>query len=158
MEMAKRKPEVVAGTTGSGIRAAEALAAETRDAKARDHKGRPTRRKFTPEYKLRMVKEADAALASGEVGATGALLRREGLYSSHLVNWRKERDAGVLEAFSKKRGPKAVHNPLTEEVARLERENAKLEDRLRRAEIVIDVQKKVALLLGTPLPESSESS
>lgn len=152
MEMAKRKPDVVAETTGSGIRAAE-----TRGAKAREDKNRPSRRKFTAEYKRSIVKESDDALASGEVGAVGAMLRREGLYSSNLVTWRKQRDAGELAAFSKKRGPKPTHNPLAADVARLEREKAQLEDRLRRAEIVIDVQKKVALLLGTPLPESSES-
>ena len=153
MEMAKRKPEVVAETTGSGIRAADSRVAKT----STDLK-RPKRRKFTPEYKLSMVKEADAALASGEPGALGAMLRREGLYSSHLVTWRKQRDAGELAAFSKKRGPKPTRNPLADEVARLEREKSKLEDRLRRAEIVIDVQKKVALLLGIPVPEGSESS
>jgi transposase len=153
MEMAKRKPDGVAEATGSGIRAAE-----TRVAKASEDKKRPTRRKFTADYKLRVVKEVEAALASGEAGAVGALLRREGLYSSHLVTWRKQRDAGELAAFSKKRGPKTTRNPLADEVTRLEREKAQLEDRLHKAEIVIDVQKKVALLLGIPLPESSESS
>jgi transposase len=153
MEMARRKPDVVAETTGSGIRAAESRVAKTSEGLKR-----PERRKFTAEYKLSVVKEVEAALASGEPGAVGAMLRREGLYSSHLVTWRKQRDAGELAAFSKKRGPKTTRNPLADEVARLEREKAQLEDRLRKAEIVIDVPKKVALLLGIPLPESSESS
>jgi transposase-like protein len=149
MEMAKRKPDVVAETTGSGIRAAE-----RRVTKSGEDLKRPKRRKFTAEYKLSVVKAVEAALVSGEPGAVGAMLRREGLYSSHLVTWRKQRDAGELAAFSKKRGPKTTRNPLADEVARLEREKAQLEDRLRRAEIVIDVQKKVAILLGIP-PESS---
>jgi transposase-like protein len=153
MEMAKRKPDVVAETTGSGIRAAE-----RRVTKSGEDLKRPKRRKFTAEYKLSVVKAVEAALVSGEPGAVGAMLRREGLYSSHLVTWRKQRDAGELAAFSKKRGPKTTRNPLADEVARLEREKAQLEDRLRRAEIVIDVQKKVAILLGIPLPGSSESS
>src|SRR5499426_3824079 len=63
---------------------------------------RPKRRTFTAEYKLRIVREADAALASGEEGAVGELLRREGLYSSHLVTWRRERDAGELAGLTPK--------------------------------------------------------
>jgi len=81
------------------------------------------------------------------------LLRREGLYSSHLVTWRRERQAGVLQGLTpQRRGPKSKGNPLAEENQKLRRENQRLSEQLRKAEIIIDVQKKVAALLGTPLP------
>ncbi|MBZ0232484.1 MAG: transposase [Deltaproteobacteria bacterium] len=106
---------------------------------------------------MRILREVDDALASGESGAVGALCRREGIFSSHLVTWRKQREAGELAALTpKKRGRKPTRNPLADEVARLEREKAKLEEKLRKAEIVIDVQKKVAALLGKPFPEDEE--
>ncbi len=115
---------------------------------------RPKRRTFAAEYKLRIVREADAALASGDAGAVGELLRREGLYSSHLTVWRRERDAGELAGLTpKKRGRKASNNVLADEVARLERENAKLQHELYKANTIIDVQKKLASLFGTALPE-----
>lgn len=108
------------------------------------------RRTFTAEYKLRIIKEADAAKGSGGVGA---LLRREGLFSSHLTTWRKERQANLLKALAPKaRGPKSKRDPQTEELQMLRRENQRLTEALRRAEIVIDVQKKVGALLGWPLP------
>jgi transposase-like protein len=112
---------------------------------------RPRRRSFTAEYKLRILQEADNARFSGTIGA---LLRREGLYSSHLVTWRREREAGTLEALTpRKRGPKSKHHPLDAENQKLRRENERLIERLRKAEIIIEVQKKVAALLGRPLPE-----
>jgi transposase-like protein len=115
---------------------------------------RPKRRTFTADYKLRIVREADAALASGSAGAVGELLRREGLYSSHLVTWRRERDVGELAGLTpKKRGPKPHTNPLADEVARLQRENARLQHELAKATTIIDVQKKVAALLGETLAE-----
>lgn len=115
---------------------------------------RPKRRTFTAEYKLRIVREADTALASGESGAVGELLRREGLYSSHLVTWRRERDAGELAGLTpKQRGPKARRNPLADELTRLQRENEKLKHELYKATTIIDVQKKVAALLGETLAE-----
>jgi len=118
---------------------------------------RPKRRAFTAEYKLRVVREADAALASGVEGAVGELLRREGLYSSHLTTWRRERDAGELAGLTpKKRGRKATKNPLVDEVARLQRENERMKAELAKANTVIDVQRKVAALLGETLPEPTE--
>ena len=109
------------------------------------------RRTFTAEYKLRIIKAADAAKGSG--GGVGALLRREGLFSSHLTTWRKERQASLLQALaSKTRGPKSKRDPQAEEVQKLRQENQRLTESLRRAEIVIDVQKKVGALLGWPLP------
>jgi transposase-like protein len=118
---------------------------------------RPKRRSFTAEYKLRIVRAADAAVASGVEGAVGELLRREGLYSSHLTEWRHARDAGELAALApKKRGRKSRKNPLADEVAKLARENERLTNELAKANTVIDVQRKVAALLGETLPVPTE--
>ena len=113
---------------------------------------KPKRRRFSAEYRLRIVREADACKEPGEIGA---LLRREGLYSSQLVLWRRQRDAGALEGLrSKKRGPKA--KSVDPRVKRLERENARLKRKLEQAETIIGIQKKVAGILGIPL-RTSES-
>jgi transposase len=107
------------------------------------------RRRFAAEYKQRILTEADRAKGSGGVGA---LLRREGLYSSLLTNWRRERDAIVLQALApQKRGPKSKRDPVAEENQQLRRETLQLKEALRKAEIVIDIQKKVAALLGRPI-------
>lgn len=116
---------------------------------------RGKRRSFPAAYKLKILAEADAATGSG---AIGALLRREGLYSSILTHWRKERDAGIEQGLTPRtRGPKPHIDPSIKEVLQLRRENDRLTERLRKAEIIIDVQKKVAMLLGrtlaTPDPE-----
>jgi transposase len=111
------------------------------------------RRSFTGEYKQRILAELDAAAA--QPGAIGALLRREGLYSSHLSTWRRERQAGILKGLTPhKRGPKSKRNPQGEEIQKLRRENQRLTEELRKAEIVMDVQKKVGALLGWPLPKA----
>jgi transposase len=111
---------------------------------------KPKRRRFSAEYRLRIVREADACKEPGEIGA---LLRREGLYSSLLTAWRRQRDAGALEGLrSKKRGPKA--KAIDPRVKRLERENARLKRKLEQAETIIDIQKKVAGMLGIPLKSS----
>ena len=111
------------------------------------------RRTFTAEYKLRILAEADAA--ASRPGAIGALQRREGLYSSHLVTWRRERQTGILKGLTPhKRGPKSKRNPQEEEMQKLRRENQRLTEELRKAAIVIDVQKKVGALLGWPLPKA----
>jgi transposase-like protein len=110
------------------------------------------RRTYTAEYKQRILLEAESAAATR--GGLGALLRREGLYSSLLTYWRRERAKGVLEGLTpQKRGPKSKRNPLEEEVQKLLRQNARLTEDLRKAHIIIDVQKKVAALLGNPIPE-----
>src|SRR6266542_1205745 len=106
------------------------------------------RRRFTAEYKRRIVREADRCTKPGEIGA---LLRREGLYSSHLVTWRAARDRGELEGLSpKKRGPKvAPPDPRdNKKIAEQEREIARWQKRAERAEAFVEVQKKVAALLG----------
>jgi transposase len=111
------------------------------------------RRTYTAEYKQRILREAEAAAATR--GGLGALLRREGLYSSLLTYWRRERAKGVLEALTpQKRGPKSKRNLLEEENQKLHRQNARLTEDLRKAHIIIDVQKKVAALLGNPIPEA----
>src|SRR2546427_3518185 len=113
---------------------------------------KPKRRTYTAEYKQRILEEAEAAAATR--GGLGALLRREGLYSSLLTYWRRERADGIREALTpRKRGPKSKHNPLEEENQKLRRQNARLTEDLRKAQIIIDVQKKVAALLGNPIPE-----
>lgn len=112
---------------------------------------RPKRRQFTAEYKRSIVAQAEACR---DDGAIGVLLRREGLYSSHLTTWRRQREQGELNALApKKRGRKSTANPLAEENQRLLKENARLSRRLEQAELIIDVQKKVSALLGISLPE-----
>ena len=114
---------------------------------------RPRRRTFTAQDKLRILAETDRATATGGIGA---ILRREGLYSSALTDWRRQRDAGAFTALVPgKRGPKATDpSPLSAEVTALQRDNARLALRLTRAEAIIDIQKKVAALLGIPLTPS----
>jgi transposase len=108
------------------------------------------RRSFTADYKQRILSETDRARGSGSVGA---LLRREGLYSSLLATWRRERASGVRLALApQKRGPKSKRDPIQEEIQKLQKDNARLTEQLRKAEIVIDVQKKVGALLGWPIP------
>jgi len=112
---------------------------------------KPKRRQFTAEYKRSILDQAEACR---DEGAIGALLRREGLYSSHLTAWRRQREHGELTALGpKKRGRKPTANPLAEENQRLRTQNARLSRRLEQAELIIDVQKKVSALLGISLPE-----
>ncbi len=108
---------------------------------------RAKRRRFTAEYKLRILRKADACRGDGDVGA---LLRREGLYSSQLTAWRRQRDEIAKAGLkARKRGPKGkVVDP---RVKQLERENVRLKRRLEEAETIIDFQKKLSKLLGIPL-------
>lgn len=108
---------------------------------------KPKRRRFTTEYKLRILRETDRAKGSGEVGA---ILRREGLYSSLLTQWRRDRDRVAKAGLaSRKRGPKArAEDP---RVKKLEREIAQLRRRNQRLEALVDIQKKASELLGIPL-------
>ena len=117
---------------------------------------KPVRRRFSAEYKLRILAEADRCTEPGQLGE---LLRREGLYSSHLCTWRTQREKGMLEGLApKRRGRKAKpKNPLADEVVRLERENRRLAEKLRQAELIIDVQKKVSEMLNIPLKTPDES-
>ena len=109
----------------------------------------PKRRRFSADYKARVVEEADACT---EAGGIGALLRREGLYSSQLSAWRDQYRRGALRALrDDKRGRKATKHPLEDENEKLRRQNARLAQRLEQAEGIIDIQKKVAAMLGIPL-------
>lgn len=117
---------------------------------------KPVRRQFRADYKLRILEEADRSTGTGEVGA---LLRREGLYSSHLTQWRKQREQGMLNGLTpRKRGRKAKRkDPLLQENQRLRQEVEELRRRLKQAETIIDFQKKLSEILGIPV-ESSEKS
>ena len=111
------------------------------------------RRTFAAEYKLHILDQASACRTPAE---RGALLRHEGLYASHLTYWRRELQAGALAGLKpKKRGPKA--DPLALENARLRREIARLQAQLERAETILEVQKKLSLLLGLPTAPPSNA-
>lgn len=114
------------------------------------------RRQYTAAYKLRVLREAD----NSAPGGVAAMMRREGLYSSHLGSWRRQREQGQLEALNpKKRGRKPVpRNPLAAEVERLRRETERLQTRLRQAETIIAAQKKLCEILGLPVHGSSEKN
>ena len=114
------------------------------------------RRRFTAEYKLRVLEEAEASREPGEVAA---LLRREGLYSSHLAEWRRARRQGSLKALAKPRGPQGRRRDrVAEENEQLRKENARLRRRLQQAQAILEIQKKASEILGTPLnPSPSES-
>jgi len=115
---------------------------------------KPVRRRFTAEYKLRILREADGCTQ------LGALLRREGLYSSNLTTWRQQRDQGTLAGLTPKpRGRKASPDaPLAAENDRLRRENQRLAAKLRQAETIIEVQKKLSEILGIQLPPQNNES
>ena len=112
------------------------------------------RRQFSARYKLRVLREADAC--SSTKGELGALLRREGLYSSHLTTWRRQRERGELDALQPQRRGPTPTDPATRELARLRRENERLEQQLATAETIIAIQKKVAGLLESTLASVSE--
>ena len=111
---------------------------------------KPVRRQFTAAYKLEMVEAADRC---SELGQIGALLRREGLYSSQLSTWRNQRQQGQLQALSdNKRGRKAtIPHPVQQELEQLRRENQRLRHTLQQAELIIDIQKKASQLMGISL-------
>lgn len=116
--------------------------------------GKAERRRFTAEYKQKVLREADNCQRPGGIGA---LLRREGLYWSNLSNWRKQRESGELAGLSRKRGPEhREKNPLSDRVTELERENGRLKRRAERAEGIVELQKKVSEILGIELGESAE--
>jgi len=132
------------GGRGAGAAAAPAPAPDPEvPAKAR-------RRRFSASYKLKILKQTDALEGTGEIGA---MLRREGLYWSMLSKWRQQRDAGALRGLKpKKRGPKGEKSdPLAKENKQLRQEVAQLQGKLKQAELIIDIQKKVAEILGIPL-------
>lgn len=114
---------------------------------------KPKRRTYTAAYKQRLLAEAEAAAALP--GGGGALLRREGLYWSLLASGRRERADGIREALTpRKRGPKSKRHPLDKEIQKRRRQNARLTEDRRKAELLLDVPKKVAALLGRPIPDA----
>lgn len=150
-----RKAERSEAARGAGV----SPGARRRDGAGPDPEVSPKakRRRFSAAYKLRIVREADACSKPGEVGA---LLRREGLYSSHLVEWRRARDQGQLEALSpRRRGPKPDPDAaLRKRSEQLERENARLRKRLETAETILEVQGNVSRLLGLTMPKSGSDA
>jgi transposase len=117
---------------------------------------RATRRRFTAEYKARVLREADRRTGTGELGA---LLRREGLYASHLITWRRQREAEGVAGLTRKRGPKADPNSgAARKIAELERSNRRLTEKLRKAGIIIEFQKKMADLWASPNPNDNEEN
>jgi transposase-like protein len=112
---------------------------------------RPVRRRFTTEYKLRILEEADACNKTGEMGA---LLRREGLYSSSLATWRRQRREGTLAGLSPKKRGRKGDDEATREIKRLRRENERLRRQLEQAKTVIEVQKKLSDVLGITMPQT----
>jgi len=145
-----RGREDVEGKAGGNGKLVEA-AASRRQASIPDPEvaARPKRRRFSAAYKARVVEEAEGCTEPGDIGA---LLRREGLYSSHLAQWRQLYRAGALQALrDDRRGRKPTKHPLEDEVARLHKHNERLARRLEQAEMIIEIQKKVASMLGIPL-------
>lgn len=153
MPMVQTPIDAATGDGNSGGRRPTLVAAPV--AASPELSARPRRRTFTAQDKLRILAETDRA---AETGGIGAVLRREGIYSSALTDWRRLRDAGALGALTPaKRGPTAARaNPLTAEVALLQRDVAHLTRSLARAEAIIAVQKKLADLLGIPLTPSGD--
>ena len=149
MQHKDEKTDNAAGVGAEGGRRPTVV--PTPAAAASEMSDRARRRSFTAQTKLRVLAETDGA---ADVGGIGAILRREGLYSSSLTDWRRQRDSGALGALTPaKRGPKPMaRNPLALELAQAKRENARLGRRLAHAEAIIEIQKKVAALLGIPLP------
>ena len=139
MPMVQTPIDAAAGAATNGGRRPTVVAAPA--AASPELSARPRRRSFTAQDKLRILADTDRA---AEAGGIGAILRREGIYSSALTDWRRQRDAGAFGALvPAKRGPKAAEpNPLTAELAVLRRDNARLSLRLTRAEAIIELQKK----------------
>jgi transposase-like protein len=112
----------------------------------------PPKRRFTAQYKIKVLNEAEKLTPVER----GAYLRKRGLYSSHLSRWRKQAAKGLLSALSKPPGRKSTKDPKDEQIAQLTKQNQKLQTKLKQAEIIIDIQKKVAELLGIQLPENTK--
>ena len=154
MEGARRATGIPCAGTALGAHSMPSLLVNPPDPEVPE---KAVRRRFTAEYKLHILRQAEVCQKPGGVGA---LLRREGLYSSHLTTWRRQRDAGILSALKpKQRGRKTnpIH-PFQTEVEQLRKENNRLQKRLEKAELIIDIQKKISQILGIPLetPEKGE--
>jgi transposase len=151
---ARRAAGIPCMGTAQGARSMESLSVHLPDPEVPE---KAVRRHFTAEYKLNILRQAEDCREKREIGA---LLRREGLYSSHLTTWRRQRDAGILSGLKPKRRGRKVNpsHPLQAEVEQLRKENNRLQRRLKKAELIIDIQKKISQMLGIPLenPEIGE--
>jgi transposase len=147
-----RPPQGAHGASGGGLAGGAGDEIKAPDPEVPGHK---SRRKLSAQYKLRILAEVERCSDSRQVGQ---LLRREGLYSSSLTRWRRLRDQGLLDAMAPKtRGRKPVeHNPLTDEVSKLQKENQRLRKKLWQAERIIEVQKKISQILDSNLDLESE--
>ena len=158
VRIVKSVSERVGARRASALSETEAAESQTKSLVIPDPEvtDKAERRRFTAKYKLSVLQQVDA---STEPGSKGAILRREGLYSSNLNTWRRQRDEGSLAALTpKQRGRKAVPaDPVSLENEQLRKENARLAKRLKQAELIIDVQKKVSQLLGITLATPPES-
>jgi len=151
MEGARRATGIPCPGTAQGADSMPSLPVKPPDPEVPE---KAVRRRFTAEYKLHILRQAEACRDEEGIGA---LLRREGLYSSHLTTWRRQRDAGILSGLRpKQRGRKAnpIH-PLQAENEQLRKNYSRLQKRLKQAELIIEVQKKISQMLGIPL-ETSE--
>jgi len=147
MEGARRATGIPCPGTARGAHSMPSLPVNSPDPEVPE---KAVRRRFSAEYKVHILREADVCR---EPGGVGPLLRREGLYSSHLTTWRRQRDAGILSGLKpKQRGRKAnpIH-PFQVENEQLRKENNRLQKRLKQAELIIEVQKKISQMLGIPL-------
>ncbi len=154
MEGARRATGIPCAETAQGAHSMPSLLVHPPDPEVPE---KAVRRRFTAEYKLNILRQVESCRGAGSLGA---LLRREGLYSSYLTNWCRQRDAGILSGLKpKQRGRKAnpIH-PLEAENEQLRKENNRLQKRLKKAELIIDIQKKISQMLGIPLenPEIGE--
>lgn len=146
-EAAGSVPEMKDAAETEGARRASGVSAGAGASPDPEVVAKPKRRRFSAEYRLKILKQAEACKAPGELGA---LLRREGLYSSLLSAWRRQREQGALaELGARKRGPKP--KAVDPRVKELEKQNARLQRKLKQAEMIIEVQKKVHEILGIPL-------
>ena len=146
-EAAGSVAEVKGATETEGARRATGVSVDADGAPDPEVVAKPKRRRFTAEYRLKVLRQADACKAAGELGA---LLRREGLYSSLLSTWRRQREQGALVALRAcKRGPKP--KAVDPRVKEQEKQIARLQRKLKQAEMIIEVQKKVHEILGIPL-------
>jgi len=150
MEGARRATGISSSTASRGSRGMNVVPDSEVSEKA-------VRRRFTAEYKRRILQEAEGCKEQGQLGA---LLRREGLYSSNLITWRRQAERGTLEALSpKKRGPKEKKpDPFLRRIAELEKTTRKLEHKLRQAELIIAAQKKIAEIFQMPLDPKEETN
>lgn len=146
----RKKLKMVSSTTASSAAPAAPRAAPDPEVSAI-----AKRRQFSAAYKLAVLEEVDHC---SNPGAIGALLRREGLYSSHLTMWRREREAGALAALGRRRGRRAALTAEQKRLVALQMENARLKRELEQARTIVEVQKKLCTLLGLPTAASAEST